>query len=266
MKTFVLIHGSYHGAWNWHKVVPLLEANGHKAIGIDMPGHGIDKQEIHTTTFDDYLKKTVSAIYKTEGKVILLAHSRNGIVISQVAEQCPEKVEKLIYLASYLVPNGKSMMDYALLDKDSLVLQNVIPKIDVKSAKQLIKNFKGFKKHLINLLLPKKLRTHKLSPHIFKEALYHDCLPEIAELANVLLTPEPNLGGFEKLKLSTERYGKIPRIYIECLQDRAVTLFIQRKMQEDSPCDKVYQMNTSHSPFFSNPKELCDILLDIAAN
>ena len=97
MKTFVLIHGSYHGAWNWHKVVPLLEANGHKAIGIDMPGHGIDKQEIHTTTFDDYLKKTVSAVNKTEGKVILLAHSRNGIVISQVAEQCPEKVEKLIF-------------------------------------------------------------------------------------------------------------------------------------------------------------------------
>lgn len=264
MKTFILIHGSYHGAWNWHKVVPILEKNGHKAISLDMPGHGIDKQKLHTVTFDDCVNKIVSAVHKVEGKVILLAHSRNGIVISQAAEQCPEKIEKLIYLASYLVPNGKSMMDYALLDTHSLVLQNVLPNIDIKRAEKLSKSYVGFKKLLINFLLPAKLKTHKLSPHIFKEALYHDCSDEITELANELLTAEPNLGGFEKLQLSENRYGTIPRIYIECLQDRAVTLLIQRKMQEDSPCDKTYQLNTSHSPFFSKPLELCDILLEIA--
>lgn len=90
-----------------------------------------------------------------------------------------------------------------------------------------------------------------MSQHIYKEALYHDCPPEITELANVLLTPEPNLGGFEKLKLTTERYGKIPKIYIECLQDRAVTLFLQRKMQKDSPCDRVFQIDSSHSPSYN---------------
>lgn len=264
MKIFILIHGSYHGAWNWHKVVPILEKNGHKAIPLDMPGHGIDKQKLHTVTFDDCVNKIVSAIRKIDGKVILLAHSRNGIVISQAAEQCPEKIEKLIYLASYLVPNGKSMMDYALLDINSLVLQNIVPNIDIKRAKKLNESYVGFKKQLINFLLPKKLKTHKLSPHIFKEALYHDCPDEITELANELLTAEPNLGGFEKLQLSKNKYGKIPRIYIECLQDRAITIPVQRKMQEDSPCDKTYQLNTSHSPFFSKPQELCDILLEIA--
>ncbi|PJB00157.1 MAG: alpha/beta hydrolase [Ignavibacteriales bacterium CG_4_9_14_3_um_filter_30_11] len=264
MKTFVLIHGSYHGAWNWHKVVPILEKNGHKAISLDMPGHGIDKQKLHTVTFNDCVNKIATALNNVKGKVILLAHSRNGIVISQVAEQCPEKIEKLIYLASYLVPNGKSMMDYALLDTESLVMQNVVPKIDIKRAIQLNRNFIGFKKHLFSYLLPTKLKTHKLSPHIFKKALYHDCPDEITELANVLLSPEPNLGGFEKLQLSENGYGKIPRIYIECLQDRAVTLALQRKMQNDSPCEKVYQIDTSHSPFFSKPQELCEILLDIA--
>lgn len=264
MKTFILIHGSYHGAWNWHKVIPILIKNGHKAISLDMPGHGIDKQKLHTVTFDDCVNKIISFIHKTEGKVILLAHSRNGIVISQVAERYPEKIEKLIYLASYLVPNGKSMMDYAILDTNSLVLQNVVPKIDLNRVKKLNKSYVGFKKQLINFMLPSKLKTHKLHPHIFKEALYHDCPDEITELANELLTAEPNLGGFEKLQLSENRYGKIPRIYIECLQDRAVTLPIQRKMQEDSPCDKIYQLNTSHSPFFSKPRELCNILLEIA--
>jgi len=83
--------------------------------------------------------------------------------------------------------------------------------------------------------LPNKFRTHRLSQHIFQKALYQDCSPEIIELANVLLTPEPNLGGFEKLKLTKERFGRIQKVYIECSQDRAVTLFLQSKMQRDSP-------------------------------
>ncbi|MGE8721958.1 alpha/beta fold hydrolase [Leptospira terpstrae] len=264
MKTFILLHGSYHGAWNWHKVVPLLQKLGHQTINLDMPGHGIDRTNIHSATLDDYTNKTIDVIRRIEGKVILLAHSRNGIVISKVAEKIPEKIEKLIYLASYLIPNGKSMMEYALLDRKSLVIQNTIPKVSLKLTSLLIQNYSGFKKTLIDIFLPKKFRTHRLSQHIFHEALYHDCAPEITELANTLLTPEPNLGGFEKLRLTPERFGKIPKIYIECLQDKAVTLMIQRKMQKDTPCDRVFQIDSSHSPFFSKPKELCDILNEIA--
>lgn len=229
-----------------------------------MPGHGLDRKKIHSASLKDYVNKTIEVIQAVEGKVVLLAHSRNGIVISQVAEIIPEKIEKLIFLASYLIPNGKSMMEYALLDRKSLVIQNTVPKISIKLVSRLIKNYTGYKKTLIDLFLPKKFRTHRLSQHIFQEALYHDCPPEILELANVLLTAEPNLGGFEKLKLTAERYGKIPKIYIECLQDRAVTLFLQRKMQKDSPCDQVFQIDSSHSPFFSKPEELCDILKEIA--
>ncbi|TGL45603.1 alpha/beta fold hydrolase [Leptospira perdikensis] len=264
MKTFILLHGSYHGAWNWHKLVPHIHNSGHRAINIDMPAHGIDRNKIHSVTLDDYVNKTIQTIQGIEGKVILLAHSRNGIVISKVAEKYPEKIEKLIYLAAYLIPNGKSMMDYALLDRNSLVIQNTIPKVSIKLATSLLKNYTGYKKTLIDIFLPKTFRTHRLSPHIFREALYHDCPAEITELANVLLTPEPNLGGFEKLKLTKERYGIVPKIYIECLQDRAVTLFIQRKMQKDSPCDHVFQIDSSHSPFFSKPEELCRILNEIA--
>ncbi|WP_341866996.1 alpha/beta fold hydrolase [Leptospira mtsangambouensis] len=57
MKTFILLHGSYHGAWNWHKIVPLLQQLGHQAISIDMPGHGLDRKKIHSTTLNDYVNK-----------------------------------------------------------------------------------------------------------------------------------------------------------------------------------------------------------------
>lgn len=47
MKTFVLIHGSWHSAWNWHRLIPIIEKQGHKAVAIDLPGMGRDKTPIN---------------------------------------------------------------------------------------------------------------------------------------------------------------------------------------------------------------------------
>jgi hypothetical protein len=62
-----------------------------------------------------------------------------------------------------------------------------------------------------------------------------------------------------------EKFGSVPRYYVECTEDRAVMPFIQRKMYTEMPCEKVYSMAPSHSPFFSKPKELSDIFCEIAA-
>jgi hypothetical protein len=51
-----------------------------------------------------------------------------------------------------------------------------------------------------------------------------------------------------------------------CTEDKAVTPFIQQKMYKETICEEVYQMQTSHSPFFSKPQELCDIILKIASS
>jgi hypothetical protein len=64
--------------------------------------------------------------------------------------------------------------------------------------------------------------------------------------------------------LTDENYGSVPRFYIECTEDRAVTPFIQKMMYTETPCEKVYSVATSHSPFFSKPQELSDIFCEIA--
>ncbi|NJM43133.1 MAG: hypothetical protein HC858_02445, partial [Brachymonas sp.] len=64
------------------------------------------------------------------------------------------------------------------------------------------------------------------------------------------------------LHLTEPRYGQVPKVYIECLQDRAVTLFLQREMQKTQPCNAVYAIDSSHSPFFSQPEQLVNILID----
>ena len=71
---------------------------------------------------------------------------------------------------------------------------------------------------------------------------------------------EPVESAITPLNLTEENYGRVPRVYIECTKDRAVSPFIQKKMYSEMECEKVYSMETSHSPFFSRPGELVEIL------
>jgi len=237
MKTFILIHGSWHSAWNWHKVIPLIEKAGHEAIAIDLPGMGRDKTPIQEVKMKTTVEKICQVIDSVPGKVILVGHSKNGIMISQAAEYRSDKIEKLVYLAAYLIPNGKTQKEYSMLDTGGWLRSYVTQHPETNS--------------------------HTLQSTIFKEGLYHDCADEITDLAKVLLSNEPVESAITPLQLSEENFGRIPRFYIECTEDRAVTPFIQRKMHTETPCEKVYSLPTSHSPFFSKPKELVNILLNL---
>jgi pimeloyl-ACP methyl ester carboxylesterase len=238
MKTFILIHGSWHSSWNWHKVIPILEKQGHKTIAIDLPGMGRDKTPINEVKMQSTVEKICKLIDSIEGKVILVGHSKNGIMISQAAEYRPDKIEKLVYLAAYLIPNGKTQREYSLQDTEGIL--------------------KPF------VTMHDELQAHTLQPEIYRDGLYNDCEENIVELAKLLLSHEPVESGITPLQLTEENFGSIPRVYIECTEDKAVTPFIQRKMYTEMPCEKVYSMQTSHSPFFSKPQELSDILCEIA--
>lgn len=238
MKTFILIHGSWHSSWNWHRVIPILEKQGHRAIAIDLPGMGRDKTPIQEVKMQSTVEKITKLIDSIEGKVILVGHSKNGIMISQAAEYRPDKIEKLVYLAAYLIPNGKTQREYSLQDTQGVLKPYVS--------------------------MHEELNAHTLRPEIYKEGLYADCDDNIPELAKLLLSHEPVESGITPLQLTEENYGRVPRIYIECTEDRAVTPFIQRKMYAETRCEKVYSLPTSHSPFFSKPQELSDIFLEIA--
>ncbi|PTX15084.1 pimeloyl-ACP methyl ester carboxylesterase [Pontibacter mucosus] len=238
MKTFVLVHGSWHGSWNWHKVVPILESKGHKALAINLPGMGKDKTPIESVRMSTTVESVCSLLDTMDEKVILVGHSKNGIMISQIAEYRPAKIEKLIYLAAYLVPDGKTQREYSVQDTQCCLK----PYIDFDPT----------------------LNATTLRPEIYREGLYHDCEDYIIDLAKHLLSHEPFESATVPLKLTDEKFGSVPRFYIECTEDRAVTPFIQQMMYQETPCQKVYQMNTSHSPFFSRPDALCDIFLEIS--
>lgn len=238
MKNIILLHGSWHAGWCWYKIAPRLEAQGFAVHVPDLPAHGRNTRIFPGFVQLSHMVQTVTDILDSlSEKAIIVVHSRSGIVASQAAELRPDKVEKIVYLASFMLKNGERAADWFFGDKDSLLHGQV----DINKMKL----------------------TDMIKSHIYKDALYADCPTEDVSLAYALLTPEPSLPALTRLKLTNKNYGTIPRYYIELTQDRAVSLNLQRRLIQRSGVEKVYSLESSHSAYFSKPNELVKIILEI---
>ena len=237
MSTYVLIHGAWHGAWCWDNVVSLLEKEGHAVVAPDLPGHGDDKIPIAEVTLQAYADRVCEVMNAQSEPVILVGHSLGGIVITQAAENCPDNILKLVYLTAFLLQNGEIVLKYAQEDTESLVLPNRVMSED--------KSYTSLK--------DEGIRT----------TFYADCSDKDVERAKALLGPQATAPSVTPVSTTKENFGRIPRFYIECLQDKAISPSIQKEMYTNLPCEKVISMDTSHSPFFSAPEELTRHLLSL---
>lgn len=234
MTTFVLVHGSWHGSWCWHRVVPELVALGHQVLAPDLPGHGDDATPLAQLTLAAYAKCVTATVRAASGPVVLVGHSFGGIVISQAAEIVPERISRLIYLSAFLPANGQSLSRLATADADNPVATSS----SISADQQLI----------------------SLDLSRVQELLYADCPESDVALARQRLCAEPVTPFITPVKITAGRAGSIPRTYIECLNDIAIPLWFQRRMQATVPCDPVYALPTGHSPFFAAPAELARLL------
>jgi pimeloyl-ACP methyl ester carboxylesterase len=125
MSQFILVHGSWHGAWCWAEVLPLLNKAGHEVVAVELPGHGQDKTPSGDITLHHYVDRVAEALEQLK-PAVLVGHSMGGIVISQLAEKMWQEVKQLIFLSAFMPGNDKSMFDWAGQDAESLVLQNLV--------------------------------------------------------------------------------------------------------------------------------------------
>lgn len=234
MSTFILVHGSWHGAWCWYKLVPRLEKLGHTVIAPDLPSLGRDRTSVNRVSLTTWRKHVCDIVDRTPGQVVLVGHSRGGIVISEVAEHRPQRVQTLVYLCAFLLRDGQSLFDVAGSDDTSLVPANMVMSEDKTSS--------------------------TIRDEILRDAFYGACSDEDVALARLCIQPEASVPLATPLKLSAENFGSVPRVYVECLRDRAIPIALQRRMQANWPCQRVLALDTDHSPFFSRPDELTAVL------
>src|SRR5438552_2225942 len=110
MSTFVLVHGMSHGAWAWDRLSARLSRDGHRAIAVDLTGHGRRAHERSRATVGTYAAAVADAMML--GGVhdaILVGHSMAGVVIPKVAELVPARIRHLVFVAAVVMPSGASL-------------------------------------------------------------------------------------------------------------------------------------------------------------
>lgn len=239
MANYVLVHGSAHGSWCWQRVIPLLQRQGHKVTAVDLPGNGHDNTPLAEVTLDSYAQYVGGVLDVQDAPAVLVGHSLGGLTISRAAELRPHNVAVLVYLTALLLEDGVAFMPAqssapadvrrALSARDSWVVSDDSTYVTYKPEQAL---------------------------HRF----YNDCPPEDVAWAQSMLVPQPAGPLITPLRVTAANFGRVPRVYIECAQDNAVTLERAREMHTALPCAEVITLPTGHSPFLSAPAELAAIL------
>lgn len=234
MSEFLLIHGSCHGAWCWHRVIPALEALGHSARAIDLPGHGRDHTAADQVTLERYAAAICDAL---TGPTIVVGHSMAGYPITAAAERDPAHIAALVYLCAYAPVSGMTLGDM----RRAGPRQPLAPAIRVDKAQG----------------------TFRFDPEQTNALFYHDCDRQAQTLAHLCLTPQPIVPQETALVL-TSRSQTLPRHYIRCTDDRAIPPEYQEVMAQSVPEAYRSTLPCSHSPFFACPEALAQRLHEIS--
>lgn len=247
MATFILIHGSWHWGGCFIKVANILAARGHAVIAPDLASHSFDPTPTAAVTdLPTYASAARSALESAPGKAILVGHSVGGASVTWLGELWPEKVAALVYLTGFMAPAGKCARDFVMTPtylKDPAIVES-------QGMLRLGKEGLGLDLH-----------KHEL----IARSLYSDCSPHDIKVALANLVRVTPHAPFTAISPATSgRYGRLPRHYIECLEDRGLPLAVQREMQAAVPGAVVHQLRTGHSPFLSAPEAVAEILGAIA--
>ena len=239
MANYVLVHGSAHGSWCWERVVPLLRERGHTVTAVDLPGNGHDDTPLAEVTLETYAESLCGVLDAQDGPSVLVGHSLGGISISRTAELRPDKVAVLVYLTALLIPDGASFMPAASMEPD-----------EVRRALETRTSW-NISGDLTYVTYKEELARHRF---------YNDCSDEDVAWAKSMIVSQPVGPLVSPMRITDANYGRVPRVYIECALDNAVTPEMAREMYSALPCDEVITMQTGHSPFLSAPDELASHL------
>jgi pimeloyl-ACP methyl ester carboxylesterase len=234
-RTFVLVHGAWHGGWCWRAVADLLRAGGHTVFTPTQTGLGerahLLSREITLDTFIEDIAQVLR--FEQLEDVVLVGHSFGGIAISGVADRMPERLRHLVYLDSLLLQHAQT------------ALSRVPP--DVAAARlQAAQDSSG------GLSLP--------APPAAAFGLLRD-----EDQASVAprLTPHPMATYTSPLHLKHELANGVPRTYIVCTQPLYAALASSRDLARALGWP-LREIANGHDAMVSAPAELAALLTDIA--
>lgn len=237
-QSFVLVHGAWQGAWAWEDEATALRAKGATVAVVELPGHGADTTPVPADTLDAYVAKTVAAIDAAPTNVILVGHSISGAVITGAVEARASRIDKLVYLAAYVLQDGQTVFDLANTDAASHL--GKVLTIDMQNGVA-------------------SLPTDQLG-----DVFCADCSADEVNALIAHYRDEPLAPFVTAVHPTPENWGHASKFYIFTTNDHAVSYALQQQMAAGTTWTGTTTLDTSHSPFLSATDALATALADIA--
>ncbi len=226
--TVVLCHGAWHGAWCWEHVVPLLEERGIAVRTLTLPS--IDAAPGDAGGVAGDAAAVASVLDGLDRTSLLVGHSYGGMVIT-AASAGRDDVARLFYLAAFMPDAGESLF--------SLTGGEPAPWIREQDDGRVLPDL-------------------ELASSVF----YADCDPLVQEQAIERLRPMPVAPFVEPV--AGAGWHAIPSTYVVCAQDGALPPELQRDVFAPRATERL-EMEASHSPFYSQPAALAELIAARAA-
>ncbi|MYR86168.1 alpha/beta fold hydrolase [Streptomyces sp. SID685] len=270
--VFVFVHGAWHGSGQWAATQRALAGLGAASVAVDLPGHGFDaplptgyllpgqpgllteRSRLASLTMDDCAETVQSVLrqVRQHRTVVLVAHSAGGGPASLAAERAPELVDQIVYLSAF-VPGGRPRFyDYLGSPENATALGKNLNLGDPEALGAV----------RINPLSPDPAYLDEL-----RETHYHDTPLDRFDRWRSALSPDLPLAiATTPVTLTAARWGRIPRTFLRCAEDRALAPAAQNLMIAEA--DRAFPGNPftvrtlpgSHSPFAARPRELAAAL------
>jgi len=234
-KTFVLVHGSWQGAWSWDGVRDHLRARGHRVITPALPGRGEIGEDRSWIGHDENVAAVLAALDGDgAGPVVLAGHSLGGVTISQVADQRPDRVARLIYCAAFVLDDGESAAD-------------VMPE-QMRTA-------------ITELSTTRPDRAIPMPWEFWRQNFIQTASEQLARESHERLVPDPYRPVFDPVKLRRPVHRELPATFLAFTQDKTMPPgFWHPGMSGRLNDGAVIEIDGDHEMLLSAPGPLADAL------
>jgi pimeloyl-ACP methyl ester carboxylesterase len=230
-KTFVLVHGAWHGGWCWRRVADLLEKQGHKVFTPTLTGLGERSHLMRADiTLDTHISDVVNVIkWEDLHGICLVAHSYGGWPVSGALEQIGDRVASIVFLDAFVPEDGQKGFDFAS---------------DFSRKGTIEAQQKG-----------------EISRPAPPASAFHVNEKDIAWVQSKL-TPQPLALAFSTIKLTGAREKVAKKTYIRAPAYPQPGFDKYYAAKKADPSWRTYEVNCGHDVMVDAPERLAEILLE----
>ena len=231
-RTYILVHGAWHGGWVWKGIAANLRAIGHLVYAPSLTGLGdrchLLRPGINLDTHTDDIVNLIKM--EDLDDVILGGWSYGGMVISNVVAAIPEKIASLVYLDAFVPEPGRSLLNYTTYAN---VLEEAIQ--DAMAGRDL--------------------------PPISLERMGVED-QRIIDYVTPKLTPQPVMTMIQASRALAEPPA-VPLIYVYAARNQSPTFaqFLKKYEQDEKAITHV--IDTSHVMMLTDPAGTLDVLANV---